>query len=376
MDGLDISNIENPIARVKFLGLGSAACRMLNTFFTQQTYMSDLCLAVDTDLRCLESLTPELPKYCFGKNVFRGMSSGGDENLIKATFGKEDPNIQTFAQKADILIVLVGLGGGSGSGMLIATVKAAIQAGIFVIVIPIMPFSFEGKNKSIRAQNQLKHLQTIVDLVVPFYNDFLFQHLPETATVKEAFVEGDRQISQLMQSFFLSLTQTETGAFVCTLSDFIRHFSDKSDCISWGIGEGHGPKAIEEALQMALESPTLKTNLDTTPSQKAFIYLRTSTDIALTDLKNMNYELQTFLGIPELEQLNCLHTNLSGSSNAILFVLISSVKKNIKHARYTTQKNKASSAGNVQIQFDFSTQATDSFWDTPTYLRLGLKLEP
>ncbi|MGX8716991.1 MAG: hypothetical protein ACSW8C_03310, partial [bacterium] len=71
---------------------------------------------------------------------------------------------------------------------------------------------------------------------------------------------------------------------------------------------------------------------------------------------------------------NC-HTGAEGEQRARLFVLIASSKKNLKHARYRSKKSKEILNENVQIQFDFAAQGTDSYWDTPTYLRLGLKLE-
>jgi cell division GTPase FtsZ len=373
---LGIESVSHSGARVKFLALGSSACRVLNAFFVKQSYMSDLCLAVDTDLRCLESLDAGLPKYCFGKNVFRGLSSGGDENLIKDAFGKGDAVLQAFSEKSDVLILLSGLGGGTGSGMLLSMAQMAVQTGAFVIVIPLLPFSFEGKNKSIRAQTQLKTLQTVADLVIPFNNDFLFQTLPPSATIKEAFAEGDRVISGLIQSFFLSLTSVESGAFVCNLSDFIQHFSEKPDVIAWGMSEGCGEAALEDALKQALDCPTLKTQLDNTPSQKAFVYSYLTPDIPLTALKNLNYELQRFLGIPELQVLNNCHTCAEGTQHALVFILIASSKKNLKHIRYRSKKSKEILNENVQIQFDFAAQGNDSYWDTPTYLRLGLKLEP
>ena len=372
---LGIEGVSNSGARVKFLALGSAACRVLNAFFVKQSYMSDLCLAVDTDLRCLESLDAGLPKYCFGKNLFRGLSSGGDETLIKEALDKGDSALEEFLQKSDVLILLAGLGGGSGSGMLPLMTQKAVQTGAFVIVIPIMPFSFEGKNKSIRAQTQLKSLQTVADLVIPFNNDFLFQALPDSATIKEAFSEGDRIISGLIEAFFRSLTSVESGALVCNLSDFVQHFSEKPDTIAWGLGEGFGANAPEEALKMALQAPTLKSQLDSAPTQKAFVYSYLTPDIPLTALKNLNYEIQRFLGIPELQMLNNCHTGAEGEQRARLFVLIASSKKNLKHARYRSKKSKETLNENVQIQFDFAAQGTDSYWDTPTYLRLGLKLE-
>ena len=375
MDELALDDVATMGARVKFLALGSAACRCLNHFFSQKTCMSDLCLAVDTDLRCLESLDSSLAKYCFGKNIFRGLSSGGDENLIKEALEKTDTVLQAFCQKSDVLIILAGVGGGTGSGMLVSTVQMAKQIGTFVLVIPILPFAFEGKNKGIKAQTQLKTLQNLADLVVPFFNDILFQSLPDNATIKEAFSKGDELLSQLMQSFFLSLTQVDTGAFVCNLSSFIQHFSNKPDSVLWGFGTGEGENAIEKALKSVLECPSLKVQIDTAPIQNAFVYTYLTSDIALKDLKNLNYELQSFLGVPDLQFLNSCHSKLDGVQHAEIFVLLSSCKKNLKAVRYKSKQQKPSATTNVQIQFDFETQGLESYWDTPTYLRLGLKLE-
>lgn len=375
MDELAIDDATVLGAKVKFLALGSAACRCLNHFFLQQTCMSDLCLAVDTDLRCLESLDSSLAKYCFGKNIFRGLSSGGDENLIKEALEKHDTVIQSFCQKSDVLIILVGLGGGTGSGMLVSTVQMAKQVGTFVLVIPILPFAFEGKSKGIKAQTQLRTLQNLADLAVPFFNDILFQTLPENATIKEAFSKGDELLAQLMQSFFLSLTQVDTGAFVCNLSGFIQHFSNKPDSVLWGFGMGDGENAIEKALKAVLECPSLRVRIDTVPVQNAFVYTNLTSDIALKDLKNLNYELQSFLGVPDLQFLNSCHSKLDGIQHAEIFVLLSSCKKNLKSVRYKNKKQLQPATANVQIQFDFETQGLEFYWDTPTYLRLGLKLE-
>ncbi len=362
-------------ARLKFLALGSAACRVLNYFFTTQSYVADLCLAVDTDLQCLEELNPVLPKYCFAKKHFRGLSSGGDEILVKEIFGKEDACIQSFCQKTDVLILLVGLSGGTGSGALLATVQMALQAGAFVLIIPILPFSFEGKSKSIRARNQLSSLQSFADLVIPFYNDILFQSLPESATVKEAFQEGNRIISQIMYAFTSSLNRVEAGEFVTNLNEFIHHFSKKPDITYWGIGKGTGENALQQALKKVFECTSLKTHGAEIPAQRAFIALSSTSEIALNELKSLNYEIQNFLGVPEIQFLNSCNLQLKSTKEVELFLLISSCKKNFKAVRYRKNKQREIPLSHVQAQFDFEEQANESYWDTPTYLRMGIKLE-
>lgn len=376
MDDLGMEQTATVGARLKFLALGSAACRVLNHFFITQTYVADLCLAVDTDLCCLEQLNSTLPKYCFAKKHFRGLSSGGDENLVKEVLGKEDACIQAFCQKTDVLIILVGLSGGTGSGALLATVQMALRAGTFVLIIPILPFSFEGKSKSIRARNQVSALQSFADLVVPFYNDILFQTLPESATVKEAFQEGDKLITQIMCAFANSLNHVESGTFATNLNEFARHFSEKPDIVFWGLGKANGENALKQALKKVFECTPLKTHTTEALAQRVFVALHSSYEVSLNDLKNLNYEIQSFLGVPEIQFLNSCNTVLSDSQDVELFLLVSATKKNLKTVRYRNTKKQTAQVAHVQTQFDFEEQANESYWDTPTYLRMGLKLDP
>lgn len=364
-------------ARMKFLALGSAACRILDAFFSQQASAANLCLAIDTDLCCLENLSPGLPKYCFGQKIFRGLNAGGDEALVKDSLGDQDNIIQSFCQKSDILVILVGLSGGTGSGLLLSTVRVAMQSGIFTVVVPIFPFSFEGKTKSIRAQTWIQSLRSTADLVIPFYNDHLFQTLPESATIKEAFAYGNTLLCQLLQSLFDSLTKAENSAFVCHLGDFIQHFSSKPDTVFWGVGEASGQNCVEQALRKTFENISIKMEWSSlSPAPHVFIFTQLTPDIALLELKNLNYEIQRFLGVPQIELLNNCHAHLPGEQRAKIFLFVTSMKKNLKASRYAHKAASNVTLSNIQIQFDFEDQNQDSYWDTPTYLRLGLKLEP
>ncbi|MDR0755943.1 MAG: hypothetical protein LBE99_03465 [Puniceicoccales bacterium] len=377
MDGLGIDKTHTMGARVKFLALGSAACRALNYFFSKASILSDLCLAVDTDLRCLESLHPSLPKFCFEKNHFRGLSSGGDEALVEQMFEKDAAPLHAFCQKTDILILLVGLGGGTGGGACLKLVQLAIQWGAFVLSIPIVPFSFEGQSKAIRVQSQLKSLQLASDLMVPFNNDILFQSLSDAATIKEAFTEGDAWLSRLMKMFFIYLTQNTAGALEGNLNNFVKHFSDKPEGVFWGIGFGEGERASEQALRSVFDCPFWRSSKGHIPIKKVFMFSQLGSGIPLVDLKNLYYELQGHLGSPEIQVLNAYAELAEVTSRVEIFILGSYCKQNLKAARYRKRlgNEKISNSQNIQIQFDFDDAGSEAYWDTPTYLRHGLKLD-
>lgn len=361
-------------ARMKFLALGSAACRTLDYFFSQNSSLIDLCLAVDTDLRCLESLNAGLPKYCFAQKEFRGLSTGGDENLVKKLLEKQDEALQNFLKNSDIIVILVGLSGGTGSGMILPLVQTAVQNGTFALVLPILPFSFEGTTKGIRAQTHLKALQSTADLVIPFYNDILFQTLPDSATIREAFQEGDRLICQLLCGFFNGLNTTQSGGFICNLTDFMQHFSGKPDSVFWGLGSYKGNN-ITQALKNTFDCPSLKTQIDHTLIQRAFVFIQGCAPVTLNDLKTLNNEILSFLGVPDLQILNSYCTSNEGTDETRLLLVFSACRKNLKSVHVRRKSNHKNTASQTQTQFDFEVLGMESYWDTPTYLRLGLKLD-
>ena len=91
--------------------------------------------------------------------------------------------------------------------------------------------------------------------------------------------------------------------------------------VLWGFGEAEGVDAISKALKNVLEYPSLKLPLEPSLVQRIYIYTHLSSDIALADLKNLNYELQSHLGIPDLQILNTCHSNLEGKQKVRIFVI-------------------------------------------------------
>ena len=56
---------------------------------------------------------------------------------------------------ADIVFIVAGMGGGTGSGGAPVIAKALKERGILTIAVVTKPFSFEGKRRMLIAQNSL-----------------------------------------------------------------------------------------------------------------------------------------------------------------------------------------------------------------------------
>ena len=360
--------------QIKFLALGSSACRALSFFSAQYVSLSDDRLAVDTDRSCLDALEKTVSTYCFGEDLFRGFGSGGDAEWVQKHFPLRDERLSAFFQETHVLIILVGLSGGTGSGTVEATLGSARQCGLFTVVIPLMPFAFEGHPKNVRAQAQLERLRSAADLVLPFYNDLLFQTLPGNATAQEALVEGYRLLSQVLKVLRDGLHPRENTPFACRLNDFVHHFDNKPDTVAWGIGSGNN---VNAALEAALKCPMLKVKLDTFVPQRICLFLQTSSELPLNALKTLHEDLRARLNVSDAPLLTSCSVLESEKNEAIALLILTAGAKNLKTERFRRKKSKKALCDDPsQIRLNFECEYAESYWDTPTYLRLGLKLEP
>ena len=360
--------------RIKFLSLGSSACRALSVFAAQQTLLSDDCLAVDTDRSCLDTLEKTVPTYCFGESLFRGFGSGGDAEWVQKHFPLRDERLSAFFQGAHVVVILVGLSGGTGSGTVEATLSLAHQSGLFTVVIPLMPFTFEGHPKNVRAQAQLQRLQGTADLVLPFYNDLVFQTLPENATAQEALAEGYRLLSQVLKVLCDGLHPRENTPFACRLNDFVHHFDNKPDTVAWGIGSRDNANA---ALEATFGCPMLKVKLDTFVPQRVCLFLQTSSELPLNALKTLHEDLRARLNVSDAPFLTSCSVQEREKNDATALLILTAGAKNLKTERFRRKKSKKASDNDPsQMRLNLEGEYAQSYWDTPTYLRLGLKLEP
>ena len=363
----------NPV-QIKFLALGSSACRALSVFSAQYASLSDDCLAVDTDRSCLDALKKTVSTYCFGEDLFRGFGSGGDAEWVQKHFPLRDERLSAFFQGAHVVVILVGLSGGTGSGTVEATLGSARQCGLFTVVIPLMPFAFEGHPKNVRAQAQLERLRSAADLVLPFYNDLLFQTLPGNATAQEALAEGYRLLSQVLKVLRDGLHPRENTPFACRLNDFAHHFDNKPDTVAWGIGSGDNANA---ALEAALKCPMLKVKLDTFVPKRICLFLQTSSELPLNALKTLHEDLRARLNVSDAPFLTSCSVRESEKNEATALLILTAGAKNLKTERFRRKKSKKALCDDPsQIRLNFEGEYAESYWDTPTYLRLGLKLEP
>jgi cell division protein FtsZ len=99
---------------IKVCGVGGAGCNAAG-FIAQTKFDSVDFLLLNTDAQALAA-SPLPDKWVLGRQRTRGLGTGGDPELGRAAAEDDAARLRSFCEGADIIFILAGLGGGTGTG--------------------------------------------------------------------------------------------------------------------------------------------------------------------------------------------------------------------------------------------------------------------
>jgi cell division protein FtsZ len=238
---------------LKVFGLGGAGCNAAG--FASQAGFTDVeFLAVNTDSQSLEACaTPA--KFVLGAGRTRGLGAGGDPALGRAAAEEDVEKIRSFCAGADILFLLAGLGGGTGTGAAPVFARVARENGALVLALVTLPFDFEGDRRQSQAQSGLQQLKTHADAVICLPNQKLFKMLDEHTSVLEGFKISNSLLAEGLRGIWRMLAQT--GLINVDFADLCSVTRGRHAASFFATAEASGDKRVEQVTEKLLAHPLL-----------------------------------------------------------------------------------------------------------------------
>jgi cell division protein FtsZ len=208
----------------------------------------------------LESLYPPLTFPEFG-------DPPRIRNRESALAGREQ--IRMAIGKADVVFIIAGMGGGTGSGAAPVIAEAARETGAIAIAVVTRPFGFEGKGRLAVAKTALKDLSRYVDTVIVIPDDGILETAHEKASgLTRAFQAADdilwrtvRCIVGLMSAQCFVIPSCPNAPNYWAINIMENLVRSKQGTLlegRLGIGLAGGKNRAKEAAQMAMASPLLE----------------------------------------------------------------------------------------------------------------------
>lgn len=237
-------NIEDRAIRIKIIGVGGAGNNAVDRLKLDNLGHVDLAV-VNTDSKTL-SVSPIHEKLMIGRTITRGLSAGGEADIGKQAAEADKALLEKLVDGVDLVFLLAGLGGGTGSGAAPVIAEVASAAGAVVIAFVTQPFTREGARRQKQAEDSLTLLRSSCHAVIALPNDVLLQQVDENANLMEAFALADEWISRGVGAIWSMLFQNGLiNVDFATLQNAFRFRGGKT---LFGIGTGQGEDCVRKAL--------------------------------------------------------------------------------------------------------------------------------
>ncbi len=244
-------------ARIKVVGVGGGGGNAVTRMFDAQIKGVDF-IAINTDAQDLHHVKAQT-KLHIGKNLTRGLGAGMNPDIGRQAAEENRDEIQDVLKGADLVFITCGLGGGTGSGASSVIADAAHDVGALVVAVVTKPFSFEGKKRSVIAEEALLSLRDRVDTLITIPNDKVLNLIDKNTSIIGAFTIIDDILKQGVQGIADLITYP--GIVNVDFAD-IKAIMASAGSALMGIGRATGENRAAAAAKAAINSPLLDISID------------------------------------------------------------------------------------------------------------------
>lgn len=273
----------HPRTRILVMGLGGAGCNSVANM-TQSWSDGPSVIAVNTDAQCLAGC--EAPRVMqIGNKTTRGLGANGDTNLGRMAMEESIEPLKELLQDVDILFLVTGLGGGTGSGGAPLLLQVAHQMDIMTLCFATLPFPFESDSRKRQADESLRQLQRAADAVICLPNEKLIDLVDPNSGLQEAFRKADEQVAATIHALWHLLSFR--GVLNLDFAD-LRHLVERSRGLcTFGFGEAAGASRIPSAVKALCDSPYLNKGRSISEATAILINITGGPDLTLADMQGI-----------------------------------------------------------------------------------------
>lgn len=169
---------------IRLLGLGGCGGRLAEAA-ARATGGHMATTVVDTDGRLAAGASATNP-ITIGRVHFRLLGSGGDTATTAMAIDEDGIPVAKAIDGAALLVVIAGLGGGTGSGALPAVLRLAASRNVPTLAFTVSPFRMEGVERLKAAAVAMRSLDGLGTVRVRLANDDLVAGAPPDAPLQDA----------------------------------------------------------------------------------------------------------------------------------------------------------------------------------------------
>jgi cell division protein FtsZ len=245
------------LAIIKVIGVGGGGVNAINRMIDSGVTGVEF-IAVNTDAQALLMSDADV-KLDIGRDATRGLGAGANPEVGREAAEAHRDELEEAMRGADMVFITAGEGGGTGTGA--APVVASIARSLEALTVGVVtrPFGFEGRRRSVQAEQGIQELKAAVDTLIIIPNEKLLEIADERTSVLDAFKMADHVLTNGVRG--ITDLITTPGMINVDFADVRTVMLDAGSAVM-GIGEASGDSRAAQAATKAISSPLLETSME------------------------------------------------------------------------------------------------------------------
>jgi cell division protein FtsZ len=267
----------NYTAVIKVVGVGGGGTNAVNRMIKMGIKGVDF-IAANTDAQSLLGSKADF-KLDLGRKTTRGLGAGANPEVGRQAAIDSRELIEEALKGSDMVFITAGEGGGTGTGASPIIAEIAHELGALTVGVVTRPFGFEGRRRSVQAEEGVQALRDVLDTLIVIPNDRLLQISDNDIKASDAYLKSDEILSNGVKG--ISGLITQPGVINVDFADVKTILKDAGNAVL-GIGRSTGEQRAPNAAQAAISSPLLEATMD--GAEGVLITITGSEDLKLQEI--------------------------------------------------------------------------------------------
>jgi cell division protein FtsZ len=201
------------------------------------------------------------------------------------------PVLKAALGGAELIFIVTGLGGSTGTMLGPLLARAAKEAGALTLAFVTMPFDFEGTRKKQAARDGLEELLQAADGVICLPNQKLSKLIDGNTSFVEAFKLSNELLADALRGIWR--LRTRQGPVELHFEQLCELLRDQHTESAFAVAEAEGPNRSVEVLEKLLAHPMLEGGQILTEADSVLVSLLGGPDLTLADVNSVMEQLSS-----------------------------------------------------------------------------------
>lgn len=260
---------------IAVFGIGDAGCSIVDKISLLKLSAIRL-IACNTDSKSLNSVSDSISKVLIGKELSNGFGTNGFPEIGAKAAELNRGSIEHVLHETNLLFVVAGMGGGTGTGSAPIVAEIAKEQGALVIAIVTYPFALE-KARLVKAENGIARLIEFVDSAIVIDNNKMIELIPNLP-IQQAFNISEEVIVRIIHGIVETISQP--SLINLDFQEFKSIMAGKGLCVV-GVGESKSMNRAEDTVEDLFNNILL--DVDVSIAENALIQLTGGMDFSMAE---------------------------------------------------------------------------------------------